>query len=172
MESHSTSYTGRIFAPTDEKDLGVRVAYRIFKKASRNWVFKFWNWDSVLPGISLLESLSFLLILYVRLTFSCEDELSLGGQERWQPVAPGVYCPSLASQVHSASALCNSKEVFWVALLLVTHLPWAQGLRTGTSLRWPYGCVACSMARPEQHGMKRGALDKKGIKVTWGKIEI
>ena len=81
------------------------------------------------PGISLLGSLS--LFSANPFTFrvtSCWDGLPLGGQERQLLVALGVCHPSPASQLLYANVQPNSKEGFWLTLLLVTCLPLAQVL--------------------------------------------
>lgn len=46
------------------------------------------------------------------------------------------------------------------------------GISTGTGLCWPAECVACLTARPEPHGVGRGALARKWMKMAWGNIKI
>lgn len=106
----------------------------------------------MLPGISLFGSLLFSAyslcsphFLLLRWAFS----------RRPGKMAVSSSGSSLSSQVCSASVHCNSKERFCCALLLVIHLPLAQGLSAGTGLHWPCGCVHCLTDRPELHGVGR-----------------
>lgn len=43
------------------------------------------------------------------------------------------------------------------------------GISTGAGLCWPGGCLT---GRPEPHGVGRGALDRKWMKMAWGNIKV
>lgn len=169
--------TWRIFLPIDRENLGVGIAYRVFKKASRTRVTRYWNWDPVLTGMHLVGPLvSAYLFSLCSPHFLLQRWASSKKLGKMAAHRSGSVYPHLESQLSSASVHSDSQEGFLLLLLLVTHLPLGQSppsAMTGSGLSWSWGCIACLAAQPEPRGVGRGALarKKKRQSVAWGEIE-